>query len=71
MIFAQVEKQVLANNMEKLELLVSGKDAKVNLETAVRGLRELVSPFAYRISSMIYRFTPQKIQVAGLIREGK
>ena len=35
------------------------------------GLQEIVSPFLQRLTSSYFNLTPQEIQVAGLVKDGK
>jgi len=75
---AEFEQNVL-NNVEKLtqpslERLMNGKlDSRQQeyILEVVSNLKNITSPFLHKLSSSMLRLTPQQLQVANLIRDGK
>ena len=73
-----IEERVLSNvknNIEPyLEKLKSGslnKRQQTCIEIIETNLNEIISPFARNLSSIYYHLTPQEIQIAGLVKQGK
>lgn len=67
---SNVEKLVMPY-VEKMKRGPLGKKEATCLEIVESNLRDVVSPFAHRISSRELNLTPAEFQVAGLVREGK
>ena len=72
------EEQVLGNvkqrvlpNLERLKCTRLEPEAKEYVRTLETGLQEIVSPFLQRLTSSYFDLTPQEIQVAGLVKDGK
>ena len=75
---SELEEKVLANVkrlvipcLEKLKNESAGSKAGAYLDTLESNLRDIVSPFAHRLSSKYMNLTNREIQVAGLIKEGR
>ena len=74
----EFEEQVLGNvkqrvlpNLERLKGTRLEPEAKEYVRTLETGLQEIVSPFLQRLTSSYFVLTPQEIQVAGLVKDGK
>jgi len=74
----EFEEQVLGNvkqrvlpNLERLKGTRLEPEAKEYVRTLETGLQEIVSPFLQRLTSSYFDLTPQEIQVAGLVKDGK
>ena len=72
------EEQVLGNVKQRvLPYLDRLKGTRLQAEAAEyarileTNLEEIVSPFLQRLTSSYFDLTPQEIQVAGLVKEGK
>ena len=57
--------------IEKLEVSGLGESQKTQLTMMKSRLKDIASPFIHRISSEYLKLTPNEIQVASLIKEGK
>jgi DNA-binding CsgD family transcriptional regulator len=74
----EFEEQVLGNvkqrvlpNVERLKGTRLEPDAKDYVQNLENSLQEIVSPFLQRLTSSYFDLTPQEIQVAGLVKDGK
>ena len=74
----EFEEQVLGNvkqrvlpNLERLKRTRLEPEAKEYVRSLETSLEEIVSPFLQRLTSSYFDLTPQEIQVAGLVKEGK
>jgi PAS domain S-box-containing protein len=67
---SNVEKLVMPY-VEKMKKSPLGKKEETCLGIIESNLRDVVSPFARRVSSRELNLTPAEFQVAGLVREGK
>lgn len=74
----EFEEQVLGNvkqrvlpNLERLKARSLDPEAEEYVRVLEAGLQEIVSPFVHRLTSSYYDLTPQEIQVAGLVKDGK
>lgn len=74
----ELEENVLVNirnftfpYIEKLKNARLDQQYKAYLEIIESQLKGIVSPFLYRLSSRSLGFTPQEIQVAALVKEGR
>lgn len=74
----EFEEQVLGNvkqrvlpNLERLKGTRLEPEAKEYARTLETSLEEIVSPFLQRLTSSYFDLTPQEIQVAGLVKDGK
>jgi DNA-binding CsgD family transcriptional regulator len=74
----EFEEQVLGNvkqrvlpNLERLKGTRLEPEAKEYLRILETSLQEIVSPFLQRLTSSYFDLTPQEIQVAGLVKDGK
>ena len=74
----ELEESVLSNvkelvmpYIEKIETTRLGPRQKGYLDVIKTNLEEIISPFVYELSSRFLKLTPQEIQVANLVREGK
>jgi DNA-binding CsgD family transcriptional regulator len=74
----ELEENVLINvrnftfpYLEKLKSARLDPQYKAYLEIMESHLKEIVSPFLYRLSSQHLQFTPQEIQVAALVKDGR
>jgi len=74
----ELEERVLGNVKQRvLPYLERLKGARLEPEAAEyarileTGLKEIVSPFLHRLTSSYLSLTPQEIQVAGLVKDGK
>lgn len=75
---SDLEEKVLANVkrlimpcLEKLKSEATGHKAGAYLETLESNLRDIVSPFAHRLSSKYMNLTNREVQIAGLIKESR
>lgn len=73
-----LEEKVLSNvkntiepYIEKLQQSKLKKRQKAYLEIIQTNLNDIISPFARNFSSIYYRLTPQEIQIANLVKQGK
>jgi DNA-binding CsgD family transcriptional regulator len=74
----EFEEQVLGNvkqrvlpNLERLRGTRLEPEAKEYMQILETSLQEIVSPFLQRLTSSYFDLTPQEIQVAGLVKDGK
>lgn len=74
----ELEQRVLSNvqtivepYFEKLQQSKLNERQKTYLEIIQRNLNDIISPFARNFSSIYYRLTPQEVQIADLIKQGK
>ena len=74
----ELEEKVLSNvkvtiepYIEKLQQSKLKKRQKAYLEIIQTNLKDIISPFARKFSSIYYRLTPQEIQIANLVKQGK
>ena len=74
----EIEERVLSNikkmvepYLEKLQRSSLNERQKNYLELVQTNLNEIISPFARNLSSIYYHLTPQEIQIAGLVKQGK
>lgn len=74
----ELEEKIMANVKELLlpylEELKKGRlDARSKVQVSIleANLKNIISPFTYRISSKYSGFTPREIQVANLVRQGQ
>ena len=74
----EIEESVLSNvqrivepYLEKLHQSKLNERQKTYLEIIQTNLNDIISPFARNFSSIYYRLTPQEVQIAGLIKQGK
>jgi PAS domain S-box-containing protein len=75
---SDLEEKVLANVkrlimpcLEKLKSESTGHKAGAYLDTLESNLRDIVSPFAHRLSSKYMNLTNREVQIAGLIKESR
>ena len=73
-----LEEKVLSNvkrtiepYLEKLQQSRLNERQKSYLEIVQKNLNNIISPFARNFSSIYYRLTPQEIQIADLVKQGK
>ena len=64
-------KELVLPQIEKLKSCRLDAKSMVYLSFLESNLNDIVSPFAHRLSSKYYGFTPTEIQVATLVRDGK
>lgn len=57
--------------LEKLKMTVLDENQKTYISMLESNLKDIVSPFSHKLSSMFLDFTPTEIQVANLLRQGK
>lgn len=69
-VVTNLKEQVLPY-IEKLAGMNLGPQSRTYLEIVQDHLRDIVSPFLNRLSTLSIFLTPQEIQVAGLVRDGK
>jgi len=69
-VYANVHEQIMPH-VEKLIYSRLGNKERSLVETIQFQLKEIVSPFLNRLSSVSRVLTPQEINVANLVREGK
>lgn len=74
----ELEERVLSNvkhniepYLEKLQQSSLNERQKTYIEIIQTNLNDIISPFARNLSSVYYHLTPQEIQIAGLVKEGK
>ncbi len=74
----ELEDRVLSNvkhniepYLEKLQRSRLNERQKTYIEIIQTNLNDIISPFARNLSSVYYHLTPQEIQIAGLVKEGK
>lgn len=74
----ELEEQVLGNvkqrvlpYLERLKATRLGPEAAEYARILEKNLLEIVSPFLNRLTSSYFDLTPQEIQVAGLVKDGK
>ena len=74
----ELEERVLSNvqrivepYLEKLQQSKLNERQKTYLEIIQTNLNDIISPFARNFSSIYYRLTPQEVQIADLIKQGK
>jgi PAS domain S-box-containing protein len=63
--------QLIKPYLEKLKKSQMNQRQKTYLEIIQNNLEHILSPFARDFSSLYYNLTPQEIQVANLIKQGK
>jgi len=75
---AEFEKRVVSNvkklitpHLKKLKKSELNADQKIYTEILENNLNEIISPFLRNLSTTYLDFTPQEIQIANLIKEGK
>lgn len=75
---AELEERVLSNvkknidpYLEKLHRSNLNSRQKTYLEIIQTNLNDIISPFTRNLSSIYYHLTPQEIQIAGLVKQGK
>ncbi len=64
-------KKLIVPFLEKLRIEPMNAKARVYLDTLDSNLRDIISPFAHRISSKYVNLTNREIQIASLIKEGR
>ncbi len=64
-------KKLIVPYLEKLKIESMNAKAKAYLDTLDSNLRDIISPFAQRISSKYVNLTNREIQIASLIKEGR
>jgi PAS domain S-box-containing protein len=64
-------KELVEPYIEKLARSRMDDLQKAHLEILGSNLRDIVSPFAYRLSSIHFGLTPTEIRVANLVKEGR
>jgi DNA-binding CsgD family transcriptional regulator len=69
-VLANVKQRVLPY-LDRLKGMRLGAQALECIRILESNLQEIVSPFLHRLTSSYYDLTPQEIQVAGLVKEGK
>lgn len=74
----ELEKNILSNvnkfimpYLEKVKNSSIDKKQKVNLEVIESNLKDIISPFANRLSQKYLNFTPSEINVANHVKHGK
>ncbi len=74
----ELEESVLSNvknnidpYLEKLQKSRLNERQKNYLEIIQTNLNDIISPFARNLASIYYHMTPQEIQIAGLVKQGK
>jgi DNA-binding CsgD family transcriptional regulator len=70
-VFLRNIRELVLPNLEKVQQFVSGSYGKTLLEIVESRLSNITSPFLQRLSNVQSLLTPQEIQVAVLIKEGK
>ena len=75
---SELEESVLSNiknniepYLEKLQRGSLNERQKNYIDIIRKNLNDIISPFARNLSSIYYHLTPQEIQIAGLVRQGK
>ena len=64
-------KQRVLPNLERLKGTRLEPEAREYVRILETSLQEIVSPFLQRLTSSYFDLTPQEIQVAGLVKDGK
>ena len=64
-------KKLVEPYLEKLQKSKLNERQKTYIEIIQANLNDIISPFARNVSSVYYRLTPQEIQIADLIKQGK
>jgi PAS domain S-box-containing protein len=64
-------KQLVLPYVDKLKKGNAGRKDLTNLNIIESNLKDIVSPFARRLSAKYLNFTPKELQIANLIKEGK
>jgi PAS domain S-box-containing protein len=74
----ELEERVLSNvrnniepHLERLQNSSLNERQRNYLKIVQTNLNEITSPFARNLSSIYYHLTPQEIQIAGLVKQGK
>jgi len=64
-------KRLIVPFLEKLKIEPMNAKVRAYLDTLDSNLRDIISPFAHRISSKYVNLTNREIQIASLIKEGR
>lgn len=64
-------KKIIEPYFEKLQRSNLSERQKIYLDIIQTNLGDIISPFAHKLSSIYYHLTPQEIQIAGLVKQGK
>jgi len=64
-------KQLVEPLIDKLKICVSGPREAAYLDALTSALHIIVSPFAKRLASETFKFTPREVEISNFIREGK
>lgn len=64
-------KQLIEPFVDKLKICASGPQEAAYLEALTSALHSIVSPFAKRLASKTFNFTPREVEISNFIRDGK
>ena len=64
-------KQLVEPLIDKLKICVSGPQEAAYLDALTSALHIIVSPFAKRLASETFNFTPREVEISNFIRDGK